>query len=430
MALSVFNLSYGSKMGPILVIDKSAFQSFSANELTILTRYFTINIPPVFVVEVIADLTKNDGESVLNTEGVKKIAQKIHSKDTNFNQYYREILVGSLIYRNLKLEHAKIVINAQAVKNSIGQIGFKAEVSPEEIAFNKWKRSDFSFDDEVLALKWRQLTDEIDLDELISKLRKSPIFHEKLKSLDDVVKKVDNFLKGKNSIELLEILAEDFGLSVDEVSPAFYKLESNNYRSFKELSGYAYFCLKVVTTFYFSLVNELITKRPTNRVDLEYIFYLPFCNGFVSNDKFHKRIVPLVLQDYNEFILGSDLKKDLAKIYKFTQENNHPKYLKFPPKLENSIVSQLWDKYTTGVREEKNDFFSKMTKEDKEELLSKLNRFTENTTNLSNDGANSEIFEDHEFFIREREVPLSDPCICGSGIPFKDCCFKKYKNQK
>ena len=58
-----------------------------------------------------------------------------------------------------------------------------------------------------------------------------------------------------------------------------------------------FICLRVDSLFLFGLTSGLIGTRPTNRVDLEYFYYLPFGNVFTSNDKFLKVSYLFYLED-------------------------------------------------------------------------------------------------------------------------------------
>lgn len=67
--------------------------------------------------------------------------------------------------------------------------------------------------------------------------------------------------------------------------------------------------------FYFSLAADLISpNRPSNKIDIAYLYYLPFCMVFTSNDNLHKQAVPLFLRKDQVFIPGAELKADLKKL--------------------------------------------------------------------------------------------------------------------
>lgn len=78
-------------------------------------------------------------------------------------------------------------------------------------------------------------------------------------------------------------------------------------------------------TFYFLLVNAFLNigipemklrqhmslKEDDTLSDLQYLYYLPFCNVFVSNDRFHRKVVPEFLTSQQAFVWGFDLKEDV-----------------------------------------------------------------------------------------------------------------------
>src|SRR5207302_11190301 len=84
------------------------------------------------------------------------------------------------------------------------------------------------------------------------------------------------------------------------------------------LSVYAPYCGHVLAVEVFTVIalsSGLISPdRPSNRVDLAYLFYLPFCMLFVSSDKLHQRTASLFLREDQEFVDGPSLKAALRQI--------------------------------------------------------------------------------------------------------------------
>ena len=65
--------------------------------------------------------------------------------------------------------------------------------------------------------------------------------------------------------------------------------------------------------FHIAIAAHLISpERPSNRTDIAYLFYLPFCMMFVSSDKLHRETANLFLRADQEFVWGLDLKDDLT----------------------------------------------------------------------------------------------------------------------
>jgi len=60
------------------------------------------------------------------------------------------------------------------------------------------------------------------------------------------------------------------------------------------------------------LTLRYITWRPTNVLDLQYLFYAPFGMVFVSHDRLHQQLWPATTTGA-EFAWGADLKADLKR---------------------------------------------------------------------------------------------------------------------
>ena len=114
--------------------------------------------------------------------------------------------------------------------------------------------------------------------------------------------------------------------------------------------------------FQITLAADLIScKVPSNRIDIAYLFYLPFCKIFVSSDKLHRKCTSLFLRDDQEFVWGHLLKKGLSQLNDYylqlpasIKEKGVMAFASDPPKNGDYYVAQLWDRHWPGWREEKN----------------------------------------------------------------------------
>jgi hypothetical protein len=50
------------------------------------------------------------------------------------------------------------------------------------------------------------------------------------------------------------------------------------------------------------------TDKADNKVDIAYLYYLPFCHIFVSSDNLHHRVVPEFLRKDQSFVPGPNLR--------------------------------------------------------------------------------------------------------------------------
>jgi hypothetical protein len=104
--------------------------------------------------------------------------------------------------------------------------------------------------------------------------------------------------------------------------------------------------------------DQISRERPSNKIDLAYIYYLPFCQIFTSSDKLHERVVPLFLRKDQSFVKGHDLKADLRKLddhYSALPDNVKKsglhKFADCPPEDTAFLVTRLWDTHLPRWRE-------------------------------------------------------------------------------
>jgi hypothetical protein len=97
--------------------------------------------------------------------------------------------------------------------------------------------------------------------------------------------------------------------------------------------------------------------KPSHKIDLAYLYYLPFCSVFTSKDNFHAEIVPLFLTSEQRFVNGIALKEDLAKLvahYESLPEDvlktGLIHFAAYPPDDAAFLVTRLWDQYLPGWR--------------------------------------------------------------------------------
>ena len=120
---------------------------------------------------------------------------------------------------------------------------------------------------------------------------------------------------------------------------------------------YSFFCLRIKLLFNICLLNNIINTRPTNLLDLEYLYYLPFCQVFVSDDKFHRQLAPHLLTEDQRFVTGQELKKDLNRLKEIKttlSESELKKVFRYPPIVPELLIYQLWTELRPDWQTERN----------------------------------------------------------------------------
>jgi hypothetical protein len=153
-----------------------------------------------------------------------------------------------------------------------------------------------------------------------------------------------------------------------------------------EFAPYAAFVLMIEVFFHVALASRLISPdRPSNRTDIGYLFYLPFCMAFVSSDRLHEQTAPLFLRDDQEFIWGLDLKADLRRLNAHYQavlseaerERGLIGLVGAPPIDGGYLVTELWKRHLRPGALQDREILEGMSAEAQTKLVAELTAFTQ-----------------------------------------------------
>jgi hypothetical protein len=166
-------------------------------------------------------------------------------------------------------------------------------------------------------------------------------------------------------------------------SPIIQRWSDAGFPSLAEYANYAAHVLKVELFFQIALAANLISSdRASNRADIAYLFYLPFCNIFVSGDKLHRRCSPVFLNKRQDFVWGPDLKTDITRINQelssVPEEERQiglHKLAPRPPGDQNGIVASLWRKHPPNA-ESNPEAPIPLSQEAEQKLVEQLKAFT------------------------------------------------------
>src|SRR5208337_989532 len=152
-------------------------------------------------------------------------------------------------------------------------------------------------------------------------------------------------------------------------------------------------------------------ERPSNKIDLAYLYYLPFCMAFTSRDRLHERIAPLFLEEDQVFIRGDDLKADLAKLDAHYSQLSDDEKLKgvmsfahYPPVDGEFLVSKLWDKLMGPEwREWAKRPAERKSKEEEAKVVAEMNEIVDAPRAAM---ASSGSLEEVDAMVIQRDIPV------------------------
>lgn len=409
-------------MNITITLDKSTFQSLNFKELLRLSNYFEHNIAPVLVMEILGDLKKEVAKGKAPSGArVKDFANKLFPIRTVVNAYYRSLIKVELSGHDISMDGRPSLGIEKFVQTEDGLKGSVIAETEEEKAIYKWKAGNFNDADHKLSKLWRVLTTREDILKNLQKvlqLKKN----KRIKSFEELLENVNEAL---NDFEFqdrwLGYMINNYGdgkINGDDVFQRWFK---EGRPPLAEFSPYVFHCLKVDLLFAIGLQSELIGTKPTNLVDIEYLYYIPFCNVFTSNDKIHKQLAPLLKRKDQQFIKGDDLKNDLKKIIEFFEKEGELAKKKFafePPIIKGSLTFSLWKKYFNYP--EKSNMTRDLSEKELDYMKKQMDKFEK-----ASHGEHEELLEGEEqnFIIKKSKLNINDPCLCGSGKRVINCCL-------
>ncbi len=336
-------------MGPQLLLDKSVLHSLSHAEVYSAHQYFMLVYAPVLFIEILGDLHKYSEDIDHSKKTVADYSRKIHPIDSCFTAHYRILLVSNLLGNQVVMDGRPIRIDGRAIRDSSGHEGVFFEEEPEREALRRWSKGQFYEAEQVLSGRWRGSTRSINLESWLSTKSNVP----KAETLDQALKLSQSIATNPESqFENLRFILAQAAVSREWSNRVYHYWLSQHMPRLCDYAPYASYCLAVFLLFYVALANRLIGHRPTNRVDLEYLLYLPFCKVFSSGDKVHTSLAPLLLTPEQDYIEKANLKAELKKLVDFWSSKSdkersmfHKSLGPYPPDWSDSFVNQVWTKH-------------------------------------------------------------------------------------
>lgn len=345
-------------MGPITIFDKSFLQGLGVDEAVWFQNFYRTNITPLFFVETLADLDKEVAAGRTPEQVVGNLAYKTPCLGAMTNVGHLEMCISDLLGQHIEMRRVPVIPLGRRV-SAAGKAATIYDQPAEIDAMQRWQRGEFETIEREFARRYRATLGALDL--TVAKKVLSTHHGDKLHFTDlaQVKKWTDQLLRidGRRYQTLVQ------GLNLLGIPEKFHDKIVARWKAvggppIVEFAPYAAHVLSVDLFFNAALASGHIdANRPSNRVDIAYLYYTPFCMIFTSSDRLHARTAPLFLGDDQIFVLGTDLKADLAKLdthySAFPPEVRVQGVMRFasnPPTDGEFLTASLWDRFLAGWR--------------------------------------------------------------------------------
>lgn len=349
-------------MGPILIFDKSVLESLNPDEAVWLDQFFLCNITPLFFVETLADLEKKARFGRTPQDVVGSLAYKSPDLHSKANLHHRTLLEGELSGQGkLDMEYGRPHIGGGRFVELAGQTGAFFEASPEEEALKRWQEHKFLELERSFARYWRVGLSNINLEEIYAQYQQSFTGRPRPKTLEGVKEMADKIINSPDQEQVLAMGLSSLGITPKFKEEIVARWQKEGCQPVKVFAPYFTHVITVDLVFHIGIGVDLIGRgRPSHRADIAYLYYLPFCMVFSSNDKLHKSLVPLFLRSNQSFVPGDELKEDLGKLdthYDALPDETKVRGLYYfansPPHDTSFLTTRLWDKHMSSTWRER-----------------------------------------------------------------------------
>ena len=329
--------------------------------------------------ETLADLEK-EVEAGKTPEGVVgRIAGRTPTRSGLPSLHHGALAAGELLGHSIAQLRVPYIGGGNRVKAN-NQRGMILSEMPELEAFQRWQDGEFLQVERLFARVWRAGLSDFDLDTVYRYFR--PPAGVRLRSLDAAKRTAEQLLRRDGSrYATLRLALQVLGVPRQLWPRILQRWRAAGGPHLVDFAPYTAHVLTVEVFFNFAIGSDLISReRPSNKIDIAYLYYLPFCMVFVSHDKLHARTAPCFLAPDQIFVHGTDFKRDLAAIdahYAALPEEVRQRGVMefaFYPPDGDFLVTRLWDRFLSGWRKKRDRKQPASSEREKRRLAEHLRR--------------------------------------------------------
>jgi len=337
---------------------------------------FTCVVTPVFMVETLADLAKEARTDRPAAKVVAGLAERTPVAHSCMNTFHQHVAESDLLGDRAAMDHRPAVAGGIPVRVE-GKAGLVFEKSPEAEAFERWQAGAFLDVERLFASQWRKELGELDLEAIANSYRSIIRKEDRPKSHEDAKRLAAQIVDATGqTFRALRMSHDLLDLPYEAMRTIIRAWRANGSPPLRIYAPFAAHCLEVDLYFVLAMTNGIISdQRPSNRIDVSYLYYLPFAHVFVSQDRLHRAAAPLFMNNCQHFVWGPDLKADLKRLnehFLSRPEEEKAKGLFLlatsPPTDDQGLCATLWDAVRPGWRRPRTPALS-LTPEQHDDIL-------------------------------------------------------------
>lgn len=418
-------------MGPILLVDKSTIQGLSQEEVRTLTWHYSTVVCPILMRELLSNLAK--GSDRVETERkLAALAAKVGAPGFHAVVDAQSMAAASLMGHEVPMDGRIPMAGGVNVRAKDGTRGLLFDESEEAKILRRWQAHQFSSDERELAGHIRAIDRNVDLQAIRDLITKQIAHFPKFHSMTELVGWIDDTYLSLTDQRFHIAIAAQSLLEHDDAQNVLGRWEKEGKPLFAHFAAYSHYFYRCNVIYFLGLAQGFIRTSQSDKthLDIQYIYYLPFCMTFTSGDAFLRDLFPFFKRQNQKFLWKEELKTDLRNIRAhwdgLTEEKKtefRAEYGDYPPDLPGSITVETWSEL---MRPRTSNRLPKLSKEQEkrlvEQLISQSSGAVRIEDNQSIDPSYSAKYEN--LGLKERYALLKDKCVeivgLSSGKTWRD----------
>lgn len=349
--------------GPFLLMDKSTFEGLNIECVTYVMKYYRHRISPILLREIHSDLAKeqNGKDATEFKQRVVRLAEKTLMSQSSVLPDALAMVCYELLHEQFIPMNGYQAPRGEAIEVNVPGMGrgIFFDEHPMIATLRNWADGNFSEQDLYRAKMLRAENSNVNLVSLYQEIEqeteekaKVPAF----KSLKEVVDYADEvrFFNKTLRQEMLRIARYFFQDHTGHIGTVMRRWRRKGRPTLRYFAPYAWYVHRVDIVYHYCLLRGFIkcSKKGKAHLDMQYLYYLPFCQIFSSDDKEIMQLVPFFQRPNQIFITKADFQRDLKNLSTYfagLSEEERTSFYKehdpFPPDLENSFTVNMWEKF-------------------------------------------------------------------------------------
>ena len=402
-------------MGPVTIFDKSALQSFSMDESVWLGAFTLGNVTPLLYVETLADLEKSIKGGKTPEEFVGMLSFKVPD-DAVPNVHHKRLIESELMTgmsTGMDGYGRPVLEGARPKKNADGTYSIHFDEFPEAAALTRWHNGEFQEIERNIAKEWRDELSRQDNTERMNKVRYIFPTTAEISNISELKTEIDRFCESSD-VHVIKLALTLEGVPEQSQKQILIRWQHEGEPSLIKFAPYTTHVFKVDLLYLHATERNFISQRTTNSVDMAYLYYLPFCQVFVSGDRVHIQTVPLFLNKRQSFVSAADMKVALKEMDDYF--SGLPEEVKalgvmriagYPPAHMHNAITEVWDKSMRNdwrkiSADEQEDRFRPRNSSDDKKFVKDLTNQYDTAVDIDNGIAPPTIDDVQQVFLKKK----------------------------